>query len=92
MDPMADPWAAPLSVPSSICSCRNMALKKRQHKRVSAGRSGIHGWGAFIREPAEKHDFIYEYTGELVSQDEADRRGKIYDKIKCRSARLVPEF
>ena len=47
------------------------------------GRSQVHGWGAFALKPVKKGDLVGEYRGELVSQDEADRRGKIYDKLSC---------
>lgn len=79
-DDHTDPDAS-LDVPRA--SCCNASLKKYQNKRVSVGRSSIHGWGAFLRTSAEKNEFLCEYTGELVSQEEADRRGKHYDKIKC---------
>jgi [histone H3]-lysine27 N-trimethyltransferase EZH2 len=41
----------------------------------------IHGFGCFVREDVKKDDFVTEYRGEVVSQLEANRRGKLYDKL-----------
>jgi hypothetical protein len=61
--------------------CTNLALQYRQQKKLYIGRSQIHGWGAYAGEDIERNDFISEYTGEVISQEEADRRGNVYDKL-----------
>lgn len=59
--------------------CTNANMRYGIEKKVSIGRSTVHGWGLFIREFASKGDFIMEYTGELVTDEEGERRGNICD-------------
>lgn len=40
------------------------------------------GWGAIILEKVEKGDFICEYVGEIINQNEANKRDKIYGHKK----------
>ncbi|KAJ1297454.1 hypothetical protein BS78_01G377500 [Paspalum vaginatum] len=60
--------------------CGNMKLLLKQQQRILLGRSDVAGWGAFIKNPVSKNDYLGEYTGELISHKEADKRGKIYDR------------
>jgi histone-lysine N-methyltransferase EZH2 len=64
-------------------SCVNMKLLLRQRKQICLGLSAIAGWGAFLKDGAKKNELLGEYTGELITQVEADRRGKIYDRVNC---------
>ncbi|CAH9124641.1 unnamed protein product [Cuscuta epithymum] len=60
--------------------CRNMKLLLKQQQRILLGRSDVSGWGAFLKNSVSKHEYLGEYTGELISHREADKRGKIYDR------------
>ncbi|KAL3372917.1 hypothetical protein AABB24_005110 [Solanum stoloniferum] len=60
--------------------CRNMKLLLKQQQKVLLGRSDVSGWGAFLKNTVGKHEYLGEYTGELISHREADKRGKIYDR------------
>ncbi|CAM0872898.1 unnamed protein product [Alopecurus aequalis] len=60
--------------------CGNMKLLLKQQQRILLGKSDVAGWGAFIKNPVHKNDYLGEYTGELISHKEADKRGKIYDR------------
>ncbi|KAJ8573694.1 hypothetical protein K7X08_010205 [Anisodus acutangulus] len=60
--------------------CGNMRLLLRQQQRILLAKSDVAGWGAFLKNPVYKNDYLGEYTGELISHREADKRGKIYDR------------
>ena len=44
-------------------------------------RSALAGWGLFTRHALHRHEFVGEYTGEIVSRAESERRGLIYDRM-----------
>ena len=48
--------------------------------KLSLGVSSVAGWGLFATFPIRPGEFIGEYRGEVVSQNEAERRGKMYDR------------
>ncbi|GER44359.1 ATP-dependent Clp protease proteolytic subunit [Striga asiatica] len=60
--------------------CSNMKLLLRQQQRILLAKSDVAGWGAFLKNTVNKNEYLGEYTGELISHREADKRGKIYDR------------
>ncbi|KAF4317061.1 hypothetical protein BBO99_00004906 [Phytophthora kernoviae] len=63
------------------CQNRSIALGKQKHVRIGRSNLSAAGWGLFVNEFVAKDEFIIEYIGEMVSQEEADRRGAVYDKV-----------
>uniref|UniRef100_H3GD39 CXC domain-containing protein n=1 Tax=Phytophthora ramorum TaxID=164328 RepID=H3GD39_PHYRM len=66
------------------CQNRSIALGKQKHVRMGRSKLSAAGWGLFVDEFVAKDEFIIEYIGEMVSQEEADRRGAVYDKVDRR--------
>jgi hypothetical protein len=76
--------------------CDNMNLQRqcgtepgRSGTRAAAERpphatvvrpSRVSGWGTFATRALDKDDFIGEYLGEVLTHDEAERRGFVYDR------------
>jgi histone-lysine N-methyltransferase EZH2 len=65
--------------------CRNVGMRYGEMAHLLIAPSDIPGagWGLFAKTDIPKSWFIVEYTGEVISQEEAERRGSIYDKKNC---------
>lgn len=64
------------------CLNDNLGMRRNAHllRAVSSIDGG--GWGAFTRHALKKGQFVHQYVGEVISQDEAERRGHTYDLQK----------
>jgi len=63
--------------------CRNDYISMRRHIQLVVATSHVKeaGWGVYNKTALKRGDFVHEYLGEVISQEEADRRGCIYDKL-----------
>ncbi|XP_024961798.1 histone-lysine N-methyltransferase ATX2-like isoform X2 [Cynara cardunculus var. scolymus] len=66
----------PLNGHTSIFSMSEKYIYMRRtfRKRLAFGKSGIHGFGIFAKQPHKAGDMVIEYTGEIVRPPIADRR------------------
>ena len=66
--------------------CTNVYVQRGVPRRTLLGHSklmasgGVSGWGLYMGEATKKGDYIGEYVGEVISKDESEQRGIIYNK------------
>lgn len=63
-------------------NCKNVGLRMNYRAKTLAGHSDVHGWGVFAALDIPKSEIIGEYVGEVIEQQDAERRGRIYDETK----------
>ncbi|XP_047174433.1 histone-lysine N-methyltransferase EZA1-like [Vigna umbellata] len=61
--------------------CGNMDLLLGKKERILLAKSNVVGWGVFAKNPINKDACLGEYTGELITHKEAEKRGKLYNRI-----------
>lgn len=61
--------------------CHNTIIQRFRRKKTAIAASTIPGagFGLFALEDIRKDEYISTYTGELISDSEAERRGTVYD-------------
>lgn len=73
----------PPESPATTQHCRNdnISMRRQAHTLIAQSKIKAAGWGLFTKHSLKRGDFVIEYVGEQISQEEAERRGVIYDKM-----------
>ena len=79
-----DPHGAPATGAGQRCRNDNISMGRHVHTLVAESDIKEAGFGLFTKQSLKKGDFVIEYVGEQISQEEAERRGVIYDKMNMR--------
>eukprot|EP00977_Amphora_coffeiformis_P012246 scaffold3028_cov174-Amphora_coffeaeformis.AAC.18 len=82
----------PAGEPLSKQNCENDNITMSRGIQTCVAISGIKnaGFGLFSRFPISNGQFINEYVGELVTHDEGERRGQLYDLMNDTSHFELP--
>lgn len=70
------------NAPGEPRGCCNAGLRLGLRYRTVVGRSSVHGWGVYPVVEIPKNVLVGEYLGELITQEEAERRGRVYDELQ----------
>ena len=58
--------------------CSNQQFRRREYAPLEVFRAGRKGWGLRPLQDLEKGQFVIEYTGEVVTEEESARRREAY--------------
>lgn len=63
-------------------SCQNVALQRAATPALSVGESVFEGWnyGLYALEDIKAGSFLGEYVGEILTEEESERRGIVYEE------------
>eukprot|EP00884_Botryococcus_braunii_P013408 jgi/Botrbrau1/22068/Bobra.0638s0001.1 len=59
-------------------ACTNQEFTRRQYARLEVRRAGGKGFGLYCAEDIKRGQFIIEYMGEVLDEDEYSRRKEFY--------------
>jgi len=60
--------------------CGNVSIQRGINKKTLTGKSEVVGFGLFAAESMNAGDFISEYVGQNITEEESSRRGQVYHR------------
>ena len=60
--------------------CQNQRFQRKQYADVTVIKAGKKGYGLRANEDLQPHDFIFEYIGEVIGEQQFQRRRQQYDR------------
>ncbi|CCK69352.1 histone methyltransferase SET2 KNAG_0C02410 [Huiozyma naganishii CBS 8797] len=63
-------------------NCQNQRFQRKQYADVMVFQTKMKGYGVLAKEDIDQHQFIYEYMGEVIDEEEFRDRMATYDEKK----------